>query len=57
MKPTKSLPLKEWYELAEEMAATAGQMIKIGKEIESLPEDAPENMIRDFNIRIMEAAL
>lgn len=49
MKPTESLPLKEWYQLAEEMAATAKKMIEIGKEIESLPEDAPDNMIRDFS--------
>ena len=48
MKPTESLPLKEWYELAEEMAATAGQMIKIGKEIESLPEDFPPGYMNDI---------
>ena len=48
MKPTESLPLKEWYQLAEEMAATAKKMIEIGKEIESLPEDFPPGYMNDI---------
>lgn len=49
MKPTESLPLEEWYKLAEKLGSIAGRMIELGMTIENLPDDAPESMIRDFS--------
>lgn len=54
MKPTESLPLTEWYKLAEKLAATAGQMIKIGKEIESLPDNVPAELIEAFKFNMVD---
>lgn len=45
MKPTESLPLKEWYLQAEEYASIANRMIQLGKEIENIPENAPADAI------------
>ena len=38
MKPPESLPLKEWYRLAEQLGFLAGRMIELGKAAESPPE-------------------
>lgn len=36
---TENLPLKEWYQLAEEQAALAAEMLKVARAIEELPDD------------------
>lgn len=51
---SNTLPLAEWYKLAEKLAAPAGKMIEIGKEIESLPDNVPAELIEAFKFNMVD---